>query len=130
MNPGDVVLSRVQQSDGRLKSRPAVVLSILPPYQDRLICGISSKVRHEVVGFDDLILTTDADFPLTGLKLDSLIRLGLIATIPSSAIVGTMGSITPERLTRLQRRLADHLSPRPTTPQDETITSGPEGANF
>lgn len=119
MSPGDVVLARVQQSDGRLKVRPAVVLSMVPPYQDYLICGVSSKTRHEVVGFDDLLPMTDVDFPQSGLKVDSLIRLGLLATVPSSVIVGQLGSLTPQRLERLQKRLADHLYPKPTSPAKE-----------
>jgi mRNA interferase MazF len=110
MSPGDVVLSRVQQSDGRLKTRPAVVLSRVPPYQDLVICGISSKIQREVAGFDDVILKTDPEFTRTGLKVDSLIRLGLLATIPTTAVAGALGSISDERLRLLQRRLADHIS--------------------
>jgi mRNA interferase MazF len=113
MRAGEVVLARVQQSDGQLKYRPALVLSIVPPYKDLLICGISSKVRHEVVGFEDLVLMKETDFNQTGLKVDSLIRLGLIATIPSSAIIVRLGFLNPERLARLQQRLADHLFPPP-----------------
>lgn len=62
MSPGAVLLARVQQSDGQLKIRPAVMLALLPPYGDFLICGVSSQIRHEVLGFDDLILTTSHDF--------------------------------------------------------------------
>ena len=98
MSPGAVVLSRVQQSDGRLKTRPALVLALVPPYQDSVICGISSKIQHEVAGFDDVILTTDPEFTRSGLKVDSLIRLGLLATIPAPAVVGRLGSISEERL--------------------------------
>lgn len=111
MTPGNVILSRVQQSDGQLKSRPAVVLSLVPPYGDFLICAISSQTRHEVPGFDDLILRADGDFSGSGLKVDSLIRLGLLATIPSSAVIGELGEISSPRLSRLLNRLADHLRP-------------------
>ena len=109
MTPGCVILCRVQQSDGRLKTRPGIILSVVPPYQDLLVCGVSSKIHHEVVGFDDLILTTDPDFSQSGLKVDSLIRLGLLATIPASAVIGELGALQPQRLSRLQKRLADHL---------------------
>ena len=115
MTPGNVVLARVQQSDGRLKSRPALVLSLVPPFQDLIVCGVSSKVRHEVVGFDELVLTTSSDFTQSGLKVDSLIRLGLLATLPASAVGGKLGSISDERLRLLQQRLAGHFAPR-TTP--------------
>lgn len=123
MIPGAVLLARVQQSDGRLKTRPALVLSIVPPYQDLLICGISSKIRHEVAGFDEIILTTSPEFAQSGLKVDSLIRLGLIATIPTSAVAGTLGSISDDLLRRLQQRLAAHISPPLAPEADEASTS-------
>ncbi len=93
MIPGSVILARVQQSDGQLKRRPAVILALLPPYNDFLICGISSKIHQEVVGFDDVILHDDPDFVQSGLKVDSLVRLGLLATIPPTAVLGTLGSL-------------------------------------
>ena len=116
ISPGAILLARVQQSDGHLKIRPAVVLSLIPPYQDLLICGVSSQARHEVVGFDDLILTTSRDFGQSGLKVASLIRLGLLATIPASSVVGTLGSVAFDRLQLLQKRLADHISPPSAEP--------------
>ena len=109
MKPGTVILSRVQQSDGQLKRRPAVVLSIVPPYGDLLICAVSSQTRHGVPGFDDPILRADGDFLGSGLKVDSLIRLGLLATIPLAAAIGELGEISALRLSRLLSRLADQL---------------------
>lgn len=111
MTPGSVILSRVQQSDGRLKIRPALILALMPPYDDLLICAVSSKVRHEVVGFDELILRSDADFGHSGLKVDSLIRLGLLATIPASAIIGKLGTVSIDRLNRLLTSLTNFLMP-------------------
>jgi len=111
MKPGSIVLCRVQQSDGRLKIRPAVVLAQMPPFQDLLICAISSQVRHEVAGFDELVLSGTPEFVQSGLKVDSLIRLGLLATVPPSAVAGTLGSITTARLVRLLERLTTYLNP-------------------
>jgi mRNA interferase MazF len=111
MNPGAVLLARVQQSDGQLKIRPVIVIALIPPYQDLLVCAVSSQTHHEVIGFDDPIPNTSPDFIQSGLKVSSLIRLGLIATIPSSVVVGSLGSISAMRLQNLQRRLADHISP-------------------
>ena len=42
MKPGDVVLARLQESDGKLQTRPALVLACMPPYGDHLLAGISS----------------------------------------------------------------------------------------
>ncbi len=117
MIPGRVILARVQQSDGQFKRRPAVVLAALPPYNDLLICGISSKIRHEVAGFDDVIRRDDPDFVQSGLKDTSLIRLGLLTTIPVAAVIGELGSLPPKRHTTLLNRLADYLrSPASSSP--------------
>jgi mRNA interferase MazF len=55
----------------------------------------------------------DYDFETSGLKVSSLIRLGLIATIPRNAFLGELGRISDERLERLQRRLAAHIRDQP-----------------
>ena len=47
MKPGDVVLIQLPQvAGGPLKSRPALVLALLPGiYQNVLICGISTQLH-------------------------------------------------------------------------------------
>jgi mRNA interferase MazF len=106
MNAGDVVLARVQQADGRLKLRPVVVLRKMPPYSDLLVCAVSSQLRHESPGFDDIIAAGDNDFSSSGLKTTSLIRLGLLATIPKAMVGGKIGEISGERMRKLGSRLA------------------------
>lgn len=101
MKRGDVILAKLQQSDGRIKTRPALVLAIIPPYGDRLIAGISSQLRHEVKGLDEIVSPADQDYSKTGLKVVSLIRMGMIATIPANAVLGRLGSVSSFRLTRL-----------------------------
>jgi mRNA interferase MazF len=109
MKPGAVALARVQQADGHMKPRPVVVLQEMPPYRDWLVCAVSSQLRHACQGFDEIISTSDDDFKTSGLKVSSLIRLGLIATIPRSAILGELGAISAGRLERLRRQLAAHI---------------------
>jgi mRNA interferase MazF len=115
MKPGSLILARLQQSDGALKSRPAIILSRMPPYNDLLIAAISSRLGQAVRGFDEVVQTTDADFEQTGLKVASVIRLGMIATIPATSALGQLGSVFPERHQRLLRRLAQHLAPTAPT---------------
>ena len=62
MKAGFVVLAKIQQADGRIKLRPVVVLGKMPPYSDVLVCAISSKLHHEVKGFDDVIDVNADDF--------------------------------------------------------------------
>jgi mRNA interferase MazF len=109
MRNGAIALARVQQADGRLKSRPVVVLQEMPPYADVLVCAVSSQLRHECQGFDEIVDLKDDDFGSSGLKVSSLIRLGLIATLPRSAILGEHGAISEARLERLRDRLAAHI---------------------
>jgi len=109
MNPGDIALAELQQADGRLKARPVVVLSLMPPFSDYMVCALSSKLHRECADFDEVVAVGDDDFVTSGLKVTSLIRLGMIATIPASATLGQLGSISDDRLRRLRSRLARHI---------------------
>ena len=109
MRAGSVALAQVQQADGRMKPRPVVLLQEMPPYRDWLVCAVSSQLRHECPDFDDIIGTGDEDFATRGLKVSSLIRLGLVATLPVPAIRGELGTISAERLDNLRQRLARHI---------------------
>jgi len=62
MNDGNVVLVPLPQADGQVKNRPAIVLRAMPPHGDLLVCGVSTQLHHEVVGFDDAIKPGDARF--------------------------------------------------------------------
>lgn len=109
MNQGDVVLTPVPQSNGILKNRPAIILREMPPFRDMLVCGVSTQLHQEVKGFDEVVQPADSDFSATGLKSTSLIRLGFLAVIPRTAIIGSIGRISSERHKRLLRRLSDYL---------------------
>jgi len=102
-------LAQLQQADGRIKTRPVLVLTQMPPFPDNLVCALSSKLQHQCVDFDEVIAARDVDFSDSGLKVSSLIRLGMVATIPSSSMLGILGRISEERLNRLRSRLARHI---------------------
>jgi len=116
MNEGDVVLTPFPQADGQTKNRPGIVLRVMPPFDDLLVCGVSRQLRHRVPDFDEIIATTDTDFASSGLLDTSLIRLGFLALLPASEFVGDIGSISPERHRRLLRRLARHLEESASEP--------------
>ena len=111
MKEGDVVLTPLPQADGQIKNRPAILLREMPPFGDFLVCGVSTQLHHEVAGFDDPIRPSDADFAASGLKAASLIRLGFLAVLPESSLLGAIGSIDQARHLRLLDRLANHLRP-------------------
>ena len=109
MNQGNVILTPVRQDHGHVKNRPAIFLREMPPYRDVLVCGISTQLHQEVKGFDEVVHQADFDFKSTGLRSASLIRLGFLAVLPRSAVIGSIGAISPERHKRLLQRLSDYL---------------------
>jgi mRNA interferase MazF len=109
MKEADVVLTPVPQANGQIKNRPALFLREMPPFNDALVCGISTQLQQQVAGFDEVIRKGDGDFASSGLVADSLVRLGFLAVIPRNKIIGSIGSIAPARHKRLLKNLSDHL---------------------
>jgi mRNA interferase MazF len=87
----------------------------MPPFGDWLVCGTSTQQRHDIEGFDDPIRPGDEDYVTSGLKAPSLIRLGFLAVVPESRLLGTIGTIATARHERLLDRLCEHLSKRQRT---------------
>ena len=110
MTEGDIVLVPLPQADGQLKVRPSLVLRRLPPFNDLLVCGVSTQLHQEAKGFDDIIATESADFANSGLRASSLIRLGFLGVVPTQNVVGSTGSVNPERHQKLLKRLAAYLT--------------------
>lgn len=113
MKEGEVLLAAMPQADGAFKYRPAVCLAILPPFQDLLMCGISTQVHQAVADFDEVISPNDPDFAASGLKAASVVRLGYLTALPRTALKGQIGAIDRTRLNRLRTNLSEHLRPSP-----------------
>jgi len=113
VSPGDVVLIPLLQIGGTSsKLRPALLLADMPgPYQNLLICGISTQIHLLLANWDELIRSGDADFPGSGLHRDSAIRLSYLYAADHTEIAGIIGAVDPSRLKRLCQRLSDHLRP-------------------
>jgi mRNA interferase MazF len=109
MKEGDLVLTPVPQADGAIKNRPALILREMSPYRDFLVSGVSTQLNQQVKDFDEIISPSDADFAASGLRSESLIRLGFLAVLPRSSIIGSIGSLSSERHRRLLKRLSDYL---------------------
>jgi len=109
---GQVVVFRFPQTDleeGKL--RPALLLGKLPgEYDDWLICMISSQTRQYLAGFDEIIQENDADFGESGLKVTSVIRVGRLAVVSGEILIGAIGQISTERLSRVKKHLSDWLA--------------------
>lgn len=109
MNEGDIALAPLPQADGQIKNRPVVLLRRLPPFGDFLVCGVSTQLHQRVADFDEVIEKADKEFPAAGLKAASLIRLGFLAVLPESALLGKIGLLPSERRQRLLANLCRHL---------------------
>ena|SRR5215207_8461978 len=109
---GQVVVFRFPQTDfeeGKL--RPALLLGKLPgEYNDWLICMISSQTRQYLAGFDEIIQENDPDFGESGLKVTSVIRVGRLAVVSGEILIGAIGQISTERLSRVKKHLSDWLA--------------------
>lgn len=110
MKEGNVVIVAMPQADGSVKNRPTIILREMPPFQDMLVCGVSSQLHQEVKGFDEIISPADSDFAASSLVGKSLIRLGFLTVVPQSQIVGVIGSISSTRHQRLLEKLSDYLA--------------------
>ena len=109
---GQVVVFRFPQTDleeGKL--RPALLLGKLPgEYDDWLICMISSQTRQYISGFDEIIEENDTDFGESGLKVTSVIRVGRLAVVSGEILIGAIGQVSSERLSRVKKHLSDWLA--------------------
>src|SRR5690625_6346076 len=74
--PGQIVLFHFPQTDlSEGKLRPALLVGPLPgPYDDWLICMISSQTHQYLEGFDEIVAEEHSDFEASGLKRTSIIR--------------------------------------------------------
>ena len=108
---GQIVLFRFPQTDlspGSL--RPSLLIAPIPSsYDDWLVCMISTQLHQAIPNFDEIILKTDADFPQTRLKSESVIRLSRLAVVSETIFVGKLGEISPTRLERVKENLADWI---------------------
>ncbi len=111
IHPGQIVLFSFPHADNvGAKLRPAMVLGKLPGrFDDWLICMISSRLHHYVDGFDEVIRTDARDYSKSGLKTQSVIRLGRLAVIDAGLLKGAIGEIDSERLGRIKANLANWL---------------------
>jgi mRNA interferase MazF len=109
---GQVVVFRFPQTDleeGKL--RPALLLGKLPGnYDDWLICMISSQTHQFIEGFDEIVHENDVDFGESGLKVTSVIRVGRLAVVSGDILLGAIGQVSNERLSKVKQRLSDWLS--------------------
>lgn len=75
------------------KVRPAVIVSNFSQGEDIIVAFISS-LKNRIQKTDIVINGQDKDFPKTGLKTDSVIKTGKLATLDKKIILGEIGEIS------------------------------------
>jgi len=108
---GHVVLFRFPQTDQTVgKLRPALVIQKLPGvHDDWLICMISSQLSQQISDFDEIVNDKDIDFKQSGLKTSSVIRISRLAVVNRTVLLGSVGSISTERLDLIKNRLSNWI---------------------
>ena len=87
------------------KVRPAVCLTDeIAPHGHVVVAFITSNVESEA-GTDLTIKSSDPDFPATGLKVSSTIRLHRLITISKALFRRQLGVISPDR----EKQIGDKL---------------------
>jgi mRNA interferase MazF len=109
MQEGDIALLNMLQPDGTKKNRPVLLIKQVKPFNDWIVCAVSTQLHQEVKGFDYLVLDSYTDFSATGFKQSSLVRLGMISTVSKSSVPGVIGNISSSILQTLKKRLAAHI---------------------
>lgn len=92
------------------KPRPVLLLARVPgPYDDWLVCMLSTQRHQAIPGFDEVIDGDAPDFAKSGLKSPSVIRIARLAVIADEMLLGSIGAISEARLTRIKHRLANWI---------------------
>ena len=103
MRKGSVILIPFPFTDLKgSKIRPAVVLC--ENELDVAICFVTSELRWKAE-YDVSIFPSENN----GLKVPSLIRVGKIATIDSSLVLGELGELSNAEITKLNKGLKELL---------------------
>jgi mRNA interferase MazF len=109
--PGQIVVFRFPQTNLKHgKLRPALLIAKVPGrFDDWLTSVISTQLHQAVDGFDEIISENDPDYAASGLKMDSVIRVGRLGVLDGTLFEGAIGKIAPKRLKKIKSRLADWL---------------------
>lgn len=104
MNPkkGDIVLVNFPFTDlSQTKLRPAILLSANEPLNEFTLCFVSSQNINKLTPEEFAIHQTDPEFPLTGLKTASKIRVSRLITLQQQLLVRRLGSLGAQQMLQL-----------------------------
>jgi len=107
----DVVLVPFPFVDGDIvKARPAIVLALGERHADLLLMFISSRTEMPAA-FDELdLLSSEAGFEQTGLKVSSRARITRLATLSETLVKRLIGHLPVGSQQRLRDRIVEVLA--------------------
>ena len=106
LDKGDIILVPFPFTDlSSTKLRPAVVLWVDLSGSDITICFISSQNVNKISLEEFIIETTDPEFPKTGLKSTSKVRVARIVTLERNLVTRKLGRLEPKFLKKLDNCL-------------------------
>ena len=109
MEAGTIVKAAFLQADRQIKFRPAVMIKSVPPFGDFLVCAVSTQNHLFVPGLDIKLEEGSSDFAATRLFQSSIIRSGMLATLPSNMIQGAIDKISQPLCEQLLQQLRSFL---------------------
>jgi mRNA interferase MazF len=111
---GDIVLVEFPFTDlSQTKLRPAVVLAANLTIDEITLCFISSQQVDRLNATEFALRDSDSDFPQTGLRTSSKVRVTRITTLSKQLIVKRLGNLEDQYLQQLDTILIQsfQLSP-------------------
>jgi len=112
MKRGTIVLSPFPFTDlSGKKVRPALVVSRTDrPGSDVLLAFLTSyRSQSLLLPSDLLLLDSDPDFVLTGLKASALVKLDKLVTVEKSILLGELGELSPALMHQADNKLRHAL---------------------
>jgi mRNA interferase MazF len=89
------------------KQRPALVLYTKP--RQMVVAYISSKIPATIDSSDVLIMQVHPSFGNTGLRYSSVLKLGVLATIPFEKVINWRGSIDDVLRVEINTKITAHI---------------------
>ena len=86
------------------KVRPAVIVSGFAQGED-IIAAFISSVKSKIQKTDIVLNSYDKDFSKTGLKADSVIKTGKLATLDKKIILGEIGEISIDTEKEINKKI-------------------------
>ena len=103
---GDIVLVEFPFTDlSQSKLRPAVVLAANLAIDEITVCFISSQQVERLNAAEFALLDSDPDFPKTGLRISSKVRVTRITTLSRQLIIKRLGNLGAQHLQQLRTTL-------------------------